>query len=77
MSWKRAKKFEPFCSECKKPFREYNNNDVVCSDECARVRKTRLQQKRRDAGLPKDVLERRKRMRRWRAQIPRGGFGNG
>ncbi len=48
MSWKRRKKFEPFCSECKKPFREYNNNDVVCSDECARARKTRLQRERRD-----------------------------
>jgi hypothetical protein len=68
MSWKRRKKFEPFCSECKKPFLEYNSNDVVCSDECARARKTRLQRERRDAGLPKNVLERRQRMRPWTAR---------
>jgi rubredoxin len=44
------------CSECGKRAGYFNFNSRVCSEECARVRKSRLQRERRHAKGGKRVL---------------------
>ena len=63
MDYELNQKYHPACSECEKPFTEYNSNDRVCSDECAQARKSRLQRERRDAAVPPEVAARRQRIR--------------
>lgn len=61
MTYELRHKTHPRCSECSAPFEEYNSNDVVCSDVCARARKVRLQRERRE----KKYAEALARARKW------------
>jgi hypothetical protein len=51
MGYELSGKQKPACEECGKHYTEYNSNDRVCSNECARARKTRLQRERRQEGI--------------------------